>query len=140
MMYNKKVIDCKWVFKQKYKANGEVKRLKARLVTKRFQQDVSINFTETFSPVAKLAIMRIVFSIATSLNLCVKQIDTNNVFLNGLLQENVFIKQPQGFEDLKFLNYVCKLGKTLYGLKQAPSAWFDRLRTILINQGFSNTN
>jgi histone deacetylase 1/2 len=133
------VIDSKWVFKTKYKANGSIERRKARLVAKGFQQTVGIDYEETFSPVIKASTTRIILSIAVHLNWDVKQLDINNAFLNGYLKETVFMHQPEGFVDSTKPNHICKLSKAIYGLKQAPRAWFDSLKNALLRWGFQNT-
>lgn len=88
---NQKVVDCKWVYKTKYKANGEVERFKATLIAKGFQQDPGISFGKTFSTVAKMTTLRLILALAVYLNWPIKQLDINNAFLNGILQEDVFM-------------------------------------------------
>lgn len=122
------VIDSKWVFKTKYKADGTVERRKARLVAKGFQQIAGLDFDETFSPIIKASTVRIILAIAVHFNWEVRQMDINNAFLNGYLKETIFMPQPEGFVDPNKPLYVCKLTKAIYGLKQAPRAWFDRLK------------
>ena len=115
-------IGCRWVYKVKVNPNDSVGKYKARLVAKGFHQQVGFDFNETFSLVVKPTIIRIVLTIALSRGWSVRKLDINNVFLNGILQEEVFMSQPQGFVDEKHPEYVCKLHKALYGLKQAPRA------------------
>jgi histone deacetylase 1/2 len=133
------IIDSKWVFKTKYKADGSIERRKARLVAKGFQQTAGLDYEETFSPVVKASTVRIILSIAVHLNWDIRQLDINNAFLNGHLKETVFMHQPEGFSDPAKPHHICKLSKAIYGLKQAPRAWFDKLRTALLNWGFQNT-
>ncbi|WVZ17885.1 hypothetical protein V8G54_010867 [Vigna mungo] len=133
------IIDSKWVFKTKYKADGTIERRKARLVAKVFQQTIELDYEETFSPVVKANTVRITLSIAVHLNWEVKQLDINNAFLNGYLKETVFMHQPEGFVDSIKPEHVCKLSKAVYGLKQAPRAWFDSLKNALLSRGFTNT-
>nr|KYP72406.1 Retrovirus-related Pol polyprotein from transposon TNT 1-94 [Cajanus cajan] len=134
------VIDSKWVFKTKYKADGTVERRKARLVAKGFQQTAGVDFDETFSPVIKASTMRIILAITVHYNWEVRQMDINNAFLNGYLKETIFMHQPEGFTDPNKPHHVCKLIKAIYGLKQAPRAWFDRLKKVLLHWGFQNTH
>jgi histone deacetylase 1/2 len=130
------IVDSKWVFKTKYKPDGSIERRKARLVAKGFQQTAGIDYEETFSPVIKASTVRIILSIAVHLNWEVRQLDINNAFLNGHLRETIFMHQPEGFVDPTKPNHICQLSKAIYGLKQAPRAWFDSLKTALLNWGF----
>ena len=122
------VIDNKWVFRLKYNSGGSIQRYKARLVAKGFQQTAGIDFNETFSPVIKPCTIRVIFTLAASYGWDIQQLDINNAFLNGDLQEEVFMSQPEGFVHSQFPNHVCRLNKALYGLKQALRAWFDKLK------------
>jgi hypothetical protein len=130
------VIDCKWVFKLKQKADGSIDRYKVRLVAKGFKQQYGIDYEETFSPVVKPTTIRLLLSLAVSRDWAIRQIDIQNAFLHGFLDE-VYMKQPPGFTDSSHPDYICKLDKSLYGLKQAPRVWFSRLSKKLIDLGFS---
>jgi len=130
------VIGCKWVYKIKRKSDGSLDRYKARLVAKGFKQRYGIDYEDTFSPVIKAATIRVILSLAVSCGWSLRQLDVQNAFLHGLLEEDVYMHQPPGFEDPNRPNYVCKLDKALYGLKQAPRAWYSRLSERLIQLGF----
>lgn len=117
---DKNVIGTKWIFKNKVDEHGTITRNKARLVVKGYAQIEWIDFEETFAPVARLESIRILLSIACYLKFKLYQMDVKRAFLNGALQEEVFVEQPQGFEDPQLPNYVYKLKKALYGLKQTP--------------------
>ena len=112
------IIQSKWVFRTKFKADGTLDKYKARLVAKGFQQTPGLDFSETFNPVIKASTIRIIFTLAVSRNWDIQQIDINNSFLNGDLREDVFMAQPAGFADSTKPTYVCKLHKALCGLKQ----------------------
>jgi len=126
------IIDSKWAFKTKYKADGSIEQRKARLVAKGFQQTASLDYDETFSPVVKSSTIRIVQSIVVHLNWEVRQLDINNAFLNGNLKENVVMHQPEGYTDSTKPSHICKLNKEIYGLKQAPRFWYDKLKDTLL--------
>jgi histone deacetylase 1/2 len=125
------VIDCKCVWKIKRKAIGSIDQHKGRLVAKGFKQRYGLDYEDTFSPVVKIVIIRLVLSVAISRGWCLRQLDVQNAFLHGILEEEVYMRQPSGFEDEKRSHYVCQLDKALYGLKQAPRAWYARLSTKL---------
>jgi histone deacetylase 1/2 len=132
----KNIIDCKWVFKIKRKSDGSIERYKARLVAKGFKQRYGIDYEDTFSPVVKIATGRLVLSVAVSRGWSLRQLDVQNAFLHGVLEEEVYMRQPPGFEDVSVPNYVCRLDKAIYGLKQAPRAWYSRLSTKFLELGF----
>ncbi|GKF06354.1 retrovirus-related pol polyprotein from transposon TNT 1-94 [Tanacetum coccineum] len=110
--YKKIAIGSKWVFRNKKDELGTVIRNKARLDAQGFSQEEGIDYDKTYAPMARIA------------------------FLNGKLKEEVYVKQPPGFESSKFPDYVCKLDKALYGFKQAPRAWYETLSTFLIQNKF----
>nr|GEW29330.1 hypothetical protein [Tanacetum cinerariifolium] len=110
---------------------------KARLVARGYRQEEGIDFEESFALVARLEAIRIFLAYATYKNMVVYQMDVKTVFLNGNLQEEVYVSQPDGFVDQDNPNHVYKLKKALYGLKQAPRAWYDLLSSFMISQDFS---
>ncbi|KAM1311169.1 hypothetical protein ACFX2H_007642 [Malus domestica] len=114
----------KWVFKLKRRADGTIERHKARLVANGFHQKAGVYYTKTFSPVVKHTAIRFVLSLAISKGWQVRQLDVQNAFLHGFLNEEVYIRQPLGFVDKQFLTHVCKLQRSICGLTQAPRAWF----------------
>ncbi|GJX08271.1 retrovirus-related pol polyprotein from transposon TNT 1-94 [Tanacetum coccineum] len=101
-----------------------------------YNQQEGIDYDETFAPVARLEAIRIFLAFATYMNFIVYQMDVKSAFLNGKLKEEVYVKQPPGFESNEFPNHVCKLDKALYGLKQAPRAWYETLSTFLTEHKF----
>ena len=131
-----KIVDNTWVIRIKYHADESIQRYKTHLVAKGFQQTPGIDFFETFSPVIKPCTIRVIFTLAASFNWDIQQVDVNNAFLNGDLQETVYMSQLTWFINATKPDYVCKLQKMLYGLKQAPQAWFDKLKQALLYWGF----
>jgi histone deacetylase 1/2 len=132
----KNVTGCKWVYKVKRKADGSIDRYKAHLVAKGFKQRYGLDYEDTFSPVVKAATIRLIMSIAVSRGWSLRQLDVQNAFLHGILEEEVYMDQPPGYADKVHPGYVCKLDKALYGLKQAPRAWYARLCKRLQLLGF----
>jgi histone deacetylase 1/2 len=124
------------VYKVKRKSDGSIDRYKARLVAKGFKQRYGIDYKDTFSPVVKIATVRLVLALAVSRGWSLRQLDVKNAFLHGVLEEEVYMKQPPGYENRSTPHFLCKLDKALYGLKQAPRAWYSRLSSKLIALGF----
>lgn len=122
------VITCKWIFTVKYRVDGSVERYKARLVARGFNQQYGLDYSETFSPVIKPTTIRLVLDVAVKNNWSIHQLDINHAFLQGTLQDEVYVTQPPGFVDPDRPHHVCRLNKALYGLKQAPRAWYNELR------------
>ncbi|XP_074310396.1 uncharacterized protein LOC141646388 [Silene latifolia] len=136
---NVNITRCIWLFKHKFKSNGDLERYKARLVVNGRSQQVGIDCDETFSTVVKPATIRTVLSIAISKQWHIHQLDVKNAFLHGHLAETVYMHQPPGFRDPKHPDHVCLLQKSLYGLKQAPRAWYQRFATFVKTIGFTHS-
>nr|GEV15157.1 retrovirus-related Pol polyprotein from transposon TNT 1-94 [Tanacetum cinerariifolium] len=134
---NAMIIALKWIYKVKLNEYGDVLKNKARLVAKRYRQKESINFEESFAPVTRIEAIRIFISNAFSKNIIIYQMDVKTAFLNGNLQEEVYVSQPEGFEDPDHPTHIYRLKKALYGLKQAPKAWYDILSKFLMANKFS---
>ena len=132
----KDVNAIKWIFKNKIDENGVIVRNKVGLVTQGFKQIEGIDFDETFIPVARLESIRILLVVACVCKFKLFQIDVKSVFLNGILNEEVYVEQPKGFPDPKYPNHAYRLRKAIYGLKQAPRAWHEILSSYLLKKGF----
>jgi hypothetical protein len=130
-----KPIGTKLVWKNKEGEKGEVVRNKSRLVAQGFSQKEGIDYEETFAPVARLETIRILLAFSVAKGFKLHQMDVKSAFLNGVLEEEVYVRQPPGFESEKYPHQVYKLRKALYGLKQAPRAWYGRLRGFLFERG-----
>ncbi|KAM2102749.1 hypothetical protein ACFX1T_000977 [Malus domestica] len=133
---DKNVIGSKWVYKVKRNSDGSISRYKARLVAQGFSQEKGLDYTETFSPVVRHTTVRLILSLAAIHKWDLRQLDIKNAFLHGELQEEVYMKQPQGFVNSQLPTHVCKLVKSLYGLKQAPRAWNEKFTSFLQAIGF----
>ncbi|CAL1399312.1 unnamed protein product [Linum trigynum] len=134
------VLGNRWVFRVKHHSDGSIERFKTRLVAKGFHQRPSVDFTDTFSPVVKPVTVRTVFTLALTHGWSISQFDVNNAFLQGPLEDEVYMVQPPGFVDPSRPDHVCRLKKAIYGLRQAPRAWYTTLCTFLQEFGFHKTH
>jgi hypothetical protein len=124
------------VWKNKEGENGEVVRNKSRLIAQGYRQKEGIDYEETFPPVAHLEAIRILLAFSVAKGFRLYQMDMKSAFLNWFLEEEVYVRQPPGFESVEFPRRVYKLRKALYGLKQASRAWYGRLRGFFFSKGF----
>ena len=129
-------IGCKWIYKKKKGIDGKVQTFKARLVAKGYTQKEGVDYEETFSPVAMLKSIRILLSIAAYYDYEIWQMDVKTAFLNGSLDECIYMVQPEGFITQDQEQKVCKLLKSIYGLKQASRSWNIRFDTTIKSYGF----
>jgi len=129
------LITSKWVFKSKTDSNGVLERRKARLVARGFSQTQGVDFFETFSPVVRYESVRCVLALAASQKMVIRQFDVKTAFLHGKLDEEIYLQQPEGFDD--GTNRVCRLQRSLYGLKQSPRKWNERFNDFIGKIGFS---
>lgn len=136
----RKPIGCKWVFKLKMNPDGTVDRYKARLVAKGYSQVEGVDYSETFAPVAKFPSIRAILALAASEDMEIHQMDVKTAFLNGTLDEEIYMDQPEGFRVPGKEGLVCKLKKSLYGLKQAPRAWNVAIHAYLRCLGMQQSN
>ena len=132
----KNIVGSKWVLKHKRGAEGEITRCKARLVAQGYSQKPGVDYDEVFSPVAKYSSIRTVLAIANQLDLDLHQMDVKTAFLNGDLEEEIFVRQPEGFIDKEHPSKVCRLRKSLYGLKQSARCWNKTIDEYLKQSGY----
>ncbi|KAL0325747.1 UNVERIFIED_CONTAM: Retrovirus-related Pol polyprotein from transposon RE2 [Sesamum radiatum] len=133
---DKEVIGVKWIYKTKLNADGSIQKHKARLVAKGYSQLPGIDYTETFAPVARLDTIRALIAIAANKKWKIYQMDVKSAFLNGYIDEEIYVEQPQGFIAKGSEEKVLRLKKALYGLKQAPRAWYSRIDKYFMDRGF----
>ncbi|KAI5313515.1 hypothetical protein L3X38_042691 [Prunus dulcis] len=137
--FGKPIIGVKWVYKTKLNLDGSVQKNKARLVAKGYSQKPGIDYNETFAPVARLDTIRTLIALAVQKEWNLYQLDVKSAFLNGVLKEEVYVEQPQGFVKDNEEIRVYKLNKALYGLKQAPRAWYDEIDSYFNRAGFKKS-
>ncbi|XP_070668918.1 uncharacterized protein [Malus domestica] len=135
----KPMIGFKWVYKTKLNMDGTVQKNKARLVAKGYFQQPGVDFNETLAPVARLDTIRTLISLAAQKGWNLFQLDVKSAFLNGVLEEEVYVDQSQGFEVKNEENKVYRLIKALYGLKQALKAWYSEIDTYFSQRGFKKS-
>ena len=129
-----KPIGYKWVYKTKRDAEGKIERYKARLVAKGYNKKEGVDYNETFSPVSTKDAFRVMMALVAHFNFELHQMDVKTTFLNGDLQEDIYMLQPEGFVEDE--NKVCKLRKSIYGLKQASRQWYLKFDAVITSFGF----
>ncbi|GJW80874.1 retrotransposon protein, putative, ty1-copia subclass [Tanacetum coccineum] len=134
---NCKTVRSKWLFKKKTDMDGNIHAYNARLVANGFTQTYGVDYEETFSPVADIKAIRILIAIAAYYDYEIWQMDVKTAFLNGRLNEDVYMVQPERFVNLKHRGRVCKLQRSIYGLKQASRSWNKRFDEEIKRYGFT---
>ncbi|GKA61804.1 zinc finger, CCHC-type containing protein [Tanacetum coccineum] len=129
-------LGCKWIFKRKMKVDGTVEKFKARLVIQGFKQKSGIDYFDTYALVARISTIRLLIALASIHSLIIHQMDVKTAFLNGELEEEVYMNQPLGFILTGNENKVCKLIKSLYRLKQAPKQWHQKFDEVVLSNGY----
>ena len=118
------------------KTDGSINKYKARLVAKGYKQKEGLDYFDTYSPVTRITSIRMLIAIAALHNLEIHQMDVKTAFLNGDLNEEIYMDQPEGFISLGQEKKVCRLVKSLYGLKQSPKQWLDKFDKVMMSNGF----
>jgi hypothetical protein len=133
------VVSSKWIFEIKYVVDGSIEKYKERFVTCGFSKKEGIDYEETFPPVPRYTSIRTIIALAAKMKWKLHQMDVKTTFLNGVIEEEVYIEQPQVFEVEDKKTHVCKLNKALYRLKQDPRAWYGRIDSFLMSLGFTKS-
>jgi hypothetical protein len=133
------VVTSKWVYKIKHAVDGSIDKYKARFVAREFSQHEGEDYDETFAPVVRYTSIRAIICLAAFMGWSLHQMDVKITFLNRVIEEEVYIEKPQGFEVHPRETHVCRLKKALYGLKQVPRAWYARIDNYLTRFGFSKS-
>nr|KAJ0198658.1 hypothetical protein LSAT_V11C600318930 [Lactuca sativa] len=132
-----KALRCKWILKRKMKVDSTIDKYKARLVIQGFRQKEGIDFFDTYSPVTRISTIRLLLALAAIHNLVIHQMDIKTAFLNGDLDEEIYMKQPEEFVMSGIEHKVCKLKKSLYGLEKAPKQWHQKFDDVVFSNGFA---
>jgi hypothetical protein len=133
------VVGSRWIYKVKKATDGSVEKYKAMFVSWGFSQIEGIDYDETFAPVARYSSIRSILALPAQMGWRIHQMDVKIVLLNGIIEEEVYIEQPEGFETFDRESHVCILKKALYGLKQAPRAWYTRIDNYFTRLGFTKS-
>jgi hypothetical protein len=136
---NKEVVSSKWIYKIKHGTYESIEKHKARFVALGFSQKEGIDYEETFAHVARYTSFKTIIALAAKMKWKLHQMDVKTTFLNGVIEEVVYIEQPRGFEVENIKNHVSRLKKDLYGLKQAPRAWYGKIDSFLMSLGFTKS-
>ena len=134
---DKSVVTSKSIYKIKHATDGRIEKYKARFVARGFSQKEGVDYEETFALVARNTSIRAIMVVATKMGWKLHQMDINTVFLNGVVEEKVYVEKPQGFETHDRKTHLCNLKKSLYDLKQAPRTWYGRIDRFLKSLGFA---
>jgi hypothetical protein len=136
---NKDGVSYKWLFKIKHVANESIEKYNEIFVARGFSQKEGIDYEDTFTLVARYTLIRTTIALAAKMKWKLHQMDVKTVFLNDVIEEEVYIEQPKGFEVEDRKSHVCRLKKSSYGLKQDPRAWYGRIDSFLMRLGFTKS-
>ena len=136
----KSIVSSKWIFKLKHAADGSIEKYKARFVARGFSQKEGIDYDETFALMSRYTFIRTIISLVFIFGWKMYQMDVKTVFLNGNIDQEVFIEQPEGFVLHSRESHICRLRKVLYGLKQAPRVWYEKIDEFLKDLGFQKSD
>jgi hypothetical protein len=136
---DKLVVGSKWIYKVNQVDDGSLEKYKARFVARGFSQIEGIDYDDTFAPVARTSSIRSILALSAQMGWRINQMDVKTVFLNKIIEEEVYIEQPEGFETFDRDSHVCRLKRALYGLKQAPRAWYTWIDSYFMGLGFTKS-
>jgi len=136
---SKDVVSSKWLFKIKHVVDGSIEKYKARFFARGFSQKEGIDYEETFSLMARYTLIRTIIALVAKMKWKLHQMDVKTTFLNSVIEEEVYIEQPQGFEVEDRKSHACRLKKALYELKQAPREWYGCINSFLMSLGFTKS-
>eukprot|EP00253_Pinus_taeda_P006802 PITA_06802 len=135
----KSMVGSRWTYKVKQVADGSVEKYKARFVARGFSEIEGIDYEETFAPVARYSSIQMILALLAQMGWHIHQMDVKNAFLNRIIEEEVYIEQPKGFEAFSSESHVCRLKRELYGLKKAPRSWYTWIDNYFTKLGFSKS-
>ena len=136
---DKSMVGSRWIYKVKKAANGILEKYKAKFVAWGFSQIKGIDYDETSAPIAWYSSIRSILAVSKQMGWCIHQMDVKIMFLNGIIEEEVYIEKPEGFEIFNCESHVCRLKRALYGLKQESCAWYTRRDSYFTGLGFSKS-
>jgi hypothetical protein len=136
---DKSMVGLRWIYKVKQVFDGSVEKYKATFVARGFSQIRGIDYDESFAPVTRYSSIRSILALSTQMGSRIHGMDVKTAFLNGIIEEEVYIEQPKGFETFDRESHVCILKRSLYGLKQAPCAWYTRIDSYFTGLGFTKS-
>ena len=139
MGYGRKTIESKWVLKRNTNVGGHIEKYKAWLLAKGYSQVKGVNFGDIFSPIEKLTSIRVLMSLVIAFDLEMEKMDIKIAFLHGDLEEEIYMKHPEGFIIKGKEELVCKLKKYLYRLKQSPRMWYQKFDSFIQGLGFKRS-
>ena len=134
---DKSIVGSRWIYKVKQAFDGSFEKYMARFVAWGFSQIELINYEETFAPVARYSFIRTILALSAQMGWCIHKMDAKTVFLNGIIEEEVYIEQPEWFEIFSSESHVCRLKRALYGMRQAPHAWYTQIDSYFTGLGFT---
>jgi hypothetical protein len=134
------VVTSKWIYKIKHAVDRSIEKYKSRFVARGFSQVEGLDYDDTFSRVAQYTSIRSIIALVASMGWKLHQMDVKTTFLNGEIEEEVYIEQPEGFVIHNEISHVCRLNKSLYGLNKAPRAWYEKMDGFLMSLGFSKSD